>query len=100
MSRGFFAPAAGKMDGPFSMHRFKGLHHKKTSAQSKYFRTFPPVNSCRRSGIFGSLTVLVFLPAFGDYTGASPGFKPLTGYEGIICGFWRLTRDAPGCSMK
>jgi len=36
--------------------------------------------------VFGSLTVLFFLLAFGDYTGASAGFKHLTGYEGIICG--------------
>ncbi len=37
--------------------------------------------------VFGSLTVLFFLLAFGDYTGAGAGFKHLTGYEGIICGF-------------
>jgi len=36
--------------------------------------------------VFGSLTVLFFLLACGDYTGASAGFKHLTGYEGIICG--------------
>jgi len=36
--------------------------------------------------IFGSLTILFFLLAFGDYTGASPGFKHMTGFEGIICG--------------
>ncbi len=37
--------------------------------------------------VFGSLTVLFFLLAIGDYTGASAGFKHLTGYEGIVCGF-------------
>jgi succinate-acetate transporter protein len=37
--------------------------------------------------VFGSLTILFFLLAIGDYTGASPGFKHLTGYEGIVCGF-------------
>jgi len=25
--------------------------------------------------------------SIGDFTGASPGFKHLTGYEGIFCGF-------------
>jgi uncharacterized protein len=25
--------------------------------------------------------------AFGDFTGASAGFKHATGYEGILCGF-------------
>jgi len=25
--------------------------------------------------------------AFGDFTGASAGFKHVTGYEGILCGF-------------
>jgi len=37
--------------------------------------------------VFGSLTILFFLLAFGDYTNASPGFKHFTGYEGIFCGF-------------
>jgi succinate-acetate transporter protein len=37
--------------------------------------------------VFGSLTILFFMLAFGDYTGASPGFKQATGYEGIFCGF-------------
>jgi len=36
--------------------------------------------------IFGSLTILFFLLAIGDFTNASPGFKHFTGYEGIICG--------------
>ncbi|MGA9451531.1 MAG: acetate uptake transporter [Verrucomicrobiia bacterium] len=36
--------------------------------------------------VFGSLTVLFFLLAFADFTGAGSGFKHLTGYEGIICG--------------
>ncbi len=37
--------------------------------------------------VFGTLTVLFFLLAIGDYTDASPAFKHFTGYEGLICGF-------------
>ena len=37
--------------------------------------------------VFGSLTILFFLLAIGDYTNASAGFKHFTGYEGIFCGF-------------
>jgi succinate-acetate transporter protein len=37
--------------------------------------------------VFGTLTVLFFLLAIGDYTGAGSGFKHFTGYEGILCGF-------------
>src|SRR5438876_1219149 len=37
--------------------------------------------------VFGSLTILFFLLAIGDFTAASTGFKHLTGYEGIFCGF-------------
>jgi uncharacterized protein len=37
--------------------------------------------------VFGSLTVLFFLLAIGDFTAASPGFKHFTGYVGIFCGF-------------
>ncbi len=37
--------------------------------------------------IFGSLAILFFLLAIGDFTGASAGFKHATGYEGIFCGF-------------
>jgi uncharacterized protein len=36
--------------------------------------------------VFGSLTVLFFLLAIGDYTGIE-GIKILAGYEGIFCGF-------------
>jgi succinate-acetate transporter protein len=36
--------------------------------------------------VFGTLTVLFFLLAFGDYTAASPGFKHATGWEGVACG--------------
>jgi succinate-acetate transporter protein len=36
--------------------------------------------------VFGSLTLLFFLLAIGDYTDASPAFRHFTGYEGIICG--------------
>jgi succinate-acetate transporter protein len=37
--------------------------------------------------VFGSLTLLFFLLAYGDFANASPGFKHFTGYEGIFCGF-------------
>jgi succinate-acetate transporter protein len=37
--------------------------------------------------VFATLTILFFLLAYGDYTGASTGFKHFTGYEGILCGF-------------
>ena len=37
--------------------------------------------------VFGTLTILFFMLAIGDYTGASSGFKHATGYEGILCGF-------------
>jgi succinate-acetate transporter protein len=37
--------------------------------------------------VFGTLTILFFLLAFGDLTGAGAGFKHATGYEGIFCGF-------------
>src|SRR5207237_202724 len=36
--------------------------------------------------VFGTLTLLFFLLAFGDFTGAGAGFKHGTGYEGIFCG--------------
>ncbi len=36
--------------------------------------------------VFGSLTILFFLLAIGDYTGAE-GIKVVAGYEGIVCGF-------------
>ena len=36
--------------------------------------------------VFGTLTVLFFLLAYGDYANASAGFRHLTGYEGIVCG--------------
>ena len=37
--------------------------------------------------VFGTLTALFFLLAYGDFTGAGPGFKHFTGYEGLVCGF-------------
>ncbi len=37
--------------------------------------------------VFGSLTVLFFLLAYGDFANASAGFKHFTGWEGIFCGF-------------
>ena len=37
--------------------------------------------------VFGTLTVLFFLLAYGDFTDASAGFKHFTGYEGLVCGF-------------
>jgi succinate-acetate transporter protein len=36
--------------------------------------------------VFGSLTILFFLLAIGDFTAASPAFKHFTGYEGVVCG--------------
>jgi hypothetical protein len=36
--------------------------------------------------VFGSLTVLFFLLALGDYTNSSM-IKTIAGYEGIFCGF-------------
>ena len=36
--------------------------------------------------VFGTLTILFFLLAYGDFTAASAGFKHATGFEGIICG--------------
>jgi succinate-acetate transporter protein len=37
--------------------------------------------------VFGSLALLFFLLAYGDFVNASPAFKHFTGYEGIFCGF-------------
>ena len=37
--------------------------------------------------VFGSLAILFFLLAIGDFAGAGAGFKHATGYEGIFCGF-------------
>jgi len=37
--------------------------------------------------VFATLTILFFLLAIGDYTGAGSGFKHATGFEGLICGF-------------
>jgi len=37
--------------------------------------------------VFGTLTILFFLLAYGEISGASAGFKHATGYEGIFCGF-------------
>jgi succinate-acetate transporter protein len=37
--------------------------------------------------VFATLTILFFMLAIGDFTGASAGFKHLSGYEGIVCGF-------------
>ncbi|MGA2243697.1 MAG: acetate uptake transporter [Verrucomicrobiota bacterium] len=36
--------------------------------------------------VFGTLTILFFLLAIGDYTDASPDFKHATGWEGVVCG--------------
>ena len=36
--------------------------------------------------VFGTLAILFFLLAYGDFAGASAGFKHATGYEGIFCG--------------
>lgn len=37
--------------------------------------------------VFGTLTILFFMLACGDYSNASIGFKHLTGIEGVVCGF-------------
>jgi uncharacterized protein len=37
--------------------------------------------------VFATLTILFFLLSIGDFTAASAGFKHVTGYEGILCGF-------------
>ena len=37
--------------------------------------------------VFGTLTILFALLAYGDFTSASPGFKHFTGWEGLVCGF-------------
>src|SRR5215472_17126626 len=36
--------------------------------------------------VFGTLTLLFFLLAYADFTGASPQFRQVTGFEGIFCG--------------
>jgi succinate-acetate transporter protein len=37
--------------------------------------------------VFGSLTLLFFLLAYGDYAHPAAGFGIMTGYEGLFCGF-------------
>ena len=37
--------------------------------------------------VFGSLALLFFLLAYGDFTNATTGFRQFTGWEGIFCGF-------------
>ena len=47
--------------------------------------------------IFGTLTILFFLLAYGDFVGASPAFRHMTGYEGIVCGLSAIyAAVAPG----
>ena len=36
--------------------------------------------------VFGTLTLLFFLLAYGEISGAGADFKHFTGYEGIVCG--------------
>src|SRR5438094_6912975 len=36
--------------------------------------------------VFGSLSILFFLLAIGDFINAGPDFRHFTGYEGIFCG--------------
>lgn len=36
--------------------------------------------------VFGTLTILFFLLAYSDFSGAGADFKHATGYEGIVCG--------------
>src|SRR5207247_10802984 len=35
--------------------------------------------------VFGSLAILFFLLAIGDFINAGPDFRHFTGYEGILC---------------
>ena len=37
--------------------------------------------------VFATLAILFFMLAYGDFAGASAGFKHAAGYEGIFCGF-------------
>src|SRR5437763_6258856 len=37
--------------------------------------------------VCGTLAILFFLLAIGDFAHARPGFKHFTAYDGIICGF-------------
>src|SRR5260370_35667692 len=47
--------------------------------------------------VFGSLTILFFLLAIGDYIGAGPAFRHFTGNPGTFCGFFAVyTRLAQG----
>ncbi|MEO6871294.1 MAG: acetate uptake transporter [Chthoniobacterales bacterium] len=65
-------------------------------AMSVYLATWGLFTACmfvatfrlHRAGqvIFGTLTILFFLLAYGEFTGASPAFRHATGYEGIFCG--------------
>ena len=36
--------------------------------------------------VFGTLTVLFFLLAYGHYSAAGPEFNHATGWEGVVCG--------------
>jgi succinate-acetate transporter protein len=36
--------------------------------------------------VFGTLTILFFLLAYAEFTGANTDFKHATGFEGIVCG--------------
>jgi succinate-acetate transporter protein len=40
--------------------------------------------------VFGTLTILFFLLAYADFSGAGDSFRHFTGYEGIICGLSAL----------
>ncbi len=42
--------------------------------------------SCALQVVFGTLTILFFLLAAGDYFKAGDAFKHFTGYEGVLCG--------------
>jgi uncharacterized protein len=42
--------------------------------------------SCALQVVFGTLTLLFFLLAFGEAVEVSPAFKHFTGYEGTLCG--------------
>ena len=57
------------------------------SEQARRFRRDASYSLNAGQIVFGSLTILFFLLAIGDFTSAGAGFKHFTGYEGIFCGF-------------
>ncbi len=37
--------------------------------------------------VFGTLTLLFFLLAYGDYASPGPAYARMVGWEGVLCGF-------------